>query len=44
MGDYTNARKTFREAARDDRSKSYAQQWLRYITSEEERLRQLAEG
>jgi len=44
MGDYTNARKTFREAARDDRSKTYAQQWLRYITSEEERLRQLAEG
>ena len=42
LGDYEEARKAFRAAAKDDRSKRYAQQWLKYISSEQERQEQLA--
>ena len=41
LGNYNSARKAFRAAAKDDRSKGYAQQWLKYVSSEEERLKQL---
>jgi len=42
LGDYTAARKVFRVAAKDDRSKKYANQWLKYIQSEQERQDELA--
>jgi tetratricopeptide (TPR) repeat protein len=41
LGNYSEARKAFRAAAKDDRSKKYAQQWMKYVTSEEDRLKQL---
>jgi len=41
-GDYSQARKTFRLAAKDERAEKYAQQWLRYIQSEEDRQKSLA--
>lgn len=41
-GDYTQARKTFRLAAKDERAEKYAQQWLKYIQSEEDRQKSLA--
>lgn len=40
---YDNARKAFRAAARDERSKKYATQWMAYMNSELERQRKLAE-
>ena len=40
--DYSNARKTFRLAAKDKRAKKYADQWLTYIKSEEDRQKALA--
>jgi tetratricopeptide (TPR) repeat protein len=41
-GDYSQARKTFRLAAKDERAEKYAQQWLKYIQSEEDRQKSLA--
>ena len=42
LGDFNAARRAFREARKDKRARSYADQWLRYITSEENRLEELA--
>jgi tetratricopeptide (TPR) repeat protein len=41
LGEYASAKKTFREAAKDERSEKYAKQWLKYIQNEEERLEQI---
>ena len=41
LGNYDSARKAFRSAAKDKRSKQYANQWLKYVSSEEDRLKQL---
>ena len=38
LGEFNAARKAFREAAKDKRAKAFAQQWLKYINSEEKRL------
>lgn len=40
---YEKARDAFRAAARDERSKKYATQWMAYMNSELERQRKLAE-
>lgn len=40
---YTKAREAFRAAARDERSKKYADQWIQYMNSEIERQRKLAD-
>lgn len=40
---YSNARKAFTAAAKDDRSKKYAQQWLNYLDNEESRQKKLKE-
>ncbi len=42
LGDFNAARRAFREARKDKRARSYAEQWLKYITSEENRLEELA--
>ena len=42
LGDFSAARRAFREARKDERAKSYADQWLKYISSEERRLEELA--
>lgn len=42
LGNYSDARKVFRVAAKDDRSEKYATQWLKYIQSEQERQEELA--
>ena len=42
LGDFNAARRAFREARKDKRARSYADQWLKYITSEENRLEELA--
>ena len=42
LGDFNSARRAFREARKDKRARSYADQWLKYITSEENRLEELA--
>ena len=42
LGEFNAARKAFREAAKDKRAKSFAQQWLKYINSEEKRLNEIA--
>ena len=42
LGDFNAARQAFREARKDKRARSYADQWLKYITSEENRLEELA--
>ena len=42
LGDFSAARRAFREARKDKRARSYADQWLKYITSEENRLEELA--
>jgi len=42
LGEFNASRRAFREAAKDKRAKTYAQQWLRYISSEENRLEELA--
>ena len=42
LGDFNAARRAFREARKDKRARSYANQWLRYINSEENRLEELA--
>ncbi len=41
---YEEAKKAFRTAAKDDRSKTTANQWLQFINSEQERERQLQES
>ncbi|MAT92592.1 MAG: hypothetical protein CME59_08320 [Halioglobus sp.] len=41
---YDNARKAFKAAGRDERSAKYANQWIKYMDSELERQKQLAEG
>ncbi|AQA17537.1 hypothetical protein BST95_04110 [Halioglobus japonicus] len=41
---YDNARKAFQAAARDERSEKYARQWIRYMDSELERQKAMAEG
>ena len=41
LGDFSAARRAFREARKDERAKSYADQWLKYISSEERRLQEL---
>ncbi|MEP5568201.1 MAG: CDC27 family protein [Halioglobus sp.] len=41
---YENARKAFNAASRDERSAKYAAQWIKYMDSELERQRSLAEG
>jgi tetratricopeptide (TPR) repeat protein len=42
LGEFNAARRAFREARKDKRARSYADQWLKYITSEENRLEELA--
>lgn len=42
LGKYDDARKVFREAKKDKRSAKYADQWIKYIQSEQDRLAQLA--
>ena len=42
LGEFNSARKAFREAAKDKRTKAFAQQWLKYINSEEKRLAEIA--
>ena len=42
LGDFGSARRAFREARKDKRAQSYADQWLKYITSEQKRLEELA--
>lgn len=42
LGNYTEARSAFTEAARDRRSRQSARQWLRFLDAETARARQLA--
>jgi len=42
VGDFTNARKAFRTAAKDERAEKYATQWLKFIQNEQERQEELA--
>ena len=42
LGEFNSARKAFREAAKDKRAKAFAQQWIKYINSEEKRLAEIA--
>ena len=44
LGNYQKAREAFEAAGRDERSEEYAAQWIKYMDSELERQRQLAEG
>ncbi|TGD75769.1 tetratricopeptide repeat protein [Mangrovimicrobium sediminis] len=44
LKEYDSARKAFQMAARDKRSEEFAKQWLKYMDSELERQRSLAEG
>ncbi len=44
MKDYSAARTAFEAALRDERSRSTAEQWLRYIREEQDRERQLREA
>ena len=44
MDRYEDAKKAFRAAAKDDRSRTTANQWLKFINSEQERERQLEES
>ena len=41
LGEYNKARRAFRDAGKDERSEKYAKQWISYVTSEEERQREL---
>lgn len=41
---YDQAREAFKAAGRDERSKQYASQWIRYMESEIDRQQKLAEG
>ncbi len=42
--EYEKAREAFKAAGRDERSSKYANQWIKYMDSELERQRSLAEG
>ena len=44
MKEYSKAREAFKAAARDKRSAKYADQWIKYMDSELERQRSLADG
>ena len=44
LKEYDKAREAFKAASRDERSSKYASQWIRYMDSELERQRSLAEG
>lgn len=41
-GDYSEARKAFRAAAKDKRSEKYANQWIKFIANEQKRQEELA--
>jgi len=41
LGEYDKARRAFRAAGKDERSAKYSQQWIAYVTSEEDRQREL---
>jgi len=41
---YDKAREAFKAAGRDERSAKYADQWIKYMESELQRQRSLAEG
>ena len=41
LGEYGKARKAFRDAGKDERSEKYSKQWITYVTSEEDRQREL---
>ena len=43
LGDYAEARKAFRAAAKDERSEKYAKQWIQYIQSEVDRQESLSQ-
>jgi TolA-binding protein len=43
VNQYSKAREAFRAAGRDERSKKYADQWIKYMDSELERQQQLAD-
>lgn len=42
--EYDKALEAFKAAGRDDRSEKYAEQWIKYMNSEVERQKKLAEG
>jgi len=42
LGNYGEARKAFRAAAKDERSEKYARQWIQYIQSEQDRQESLS--
>jgi tetratricopeptide (TPR) repeat protein len=44
LKEYDKARDAFKAASRDERSSKYAAQWIKYMDSELERQRSLAEG
>ena len=44
VNEYEKARQAFRAAGRDERSKQYARQWIKYMNSEIERQEKLREG
>ena len=41
LGEYDKARRAFRDAGKDERSAKYSKQWIAYVTSEEDRQREL---
>lgn len=41
---YSKARKAFNKAAKDDRSETYARQWVKYMDNELDRQKKLADG
>ncbi|MEC8159275.1 MAG: hypothetical protein VX095_08450 [Pseudomonadota bacterium] len=42
LGEFNAARRAFRDARKDKRARTYADQWLKYISSEEKRLEEIA--
>ena len=42
LGEFSAARRAFRDARKDKRARTYADQWLKYISSEEKRLEEIA--
>ena len=42
LGEFSAARRAFRDARKDKRARTYADQWLKYISSEEKRLAEIA--
>lgn len=43
LEEFDKARESFREAAKDERSESYARNFLRYVDSEEKRIKEIRE-